>query len=59
MAKDFYASLLQEEAPRLGEEIALEQGWLAPAQVEERAGQLGKTDYARYLRRLVADTGHD
>jgi glucose-1-phosphate thymidylyltransferase len=32
------------------EEIALERGWLTPDEVEERAGRLGKTDYARYLK---------
>lgn len=41
------------------EEIALEQGWLEPAQVEERAERLGKTDYARYLRRRVAEIAGD
>ena len=35
------------------EEIALEQGWLQPSAVEARADRLGKTDYARYLRRRI------
>ena len=33
------------------EEIALELGYLTPDQVRARAGELGKTDYARYLMR--------
>lgn len=37
------------------EEIGLEQGWLTAAQVEARADRLGKTDYARYLRRRAAE----
>jgi glucose-1-phosphate thymidylyltransferase len=37
------------------EEIALEQGWLTSAAVEARADRLGKTDYARYLRRRAAE----
>lgn len=37
------------------EEIGLELGYLTPEQVVERAGRLGKTDYAVYLRRRAAD----
>ena len=37
------------------EEIALEQGWLDSEQVVERAGALGKGDYANYLRRRVQE----
>jgi glucose-1-phosphate thymidylyltransferase len=37
------------------EEIALELGYLAPEQVLERADKLGKTEYAAYLRRRVAE----
>jgi glucose-1-phosphate thymidylyltransferase len=33
------------------EEIALELGYMTPDQVRARAGELGKTDYARYLIR--------
>ena len=33
------------------EEIALENGWLAPDAVRERAGAMGKTEYAEYLVR--------
>ncbi|MEO6041634.1 MAG: glucose-1-phosphate thymidylyltransferase RfbA [Croceibacterium sp.] len=35
------------------EEVALVQGWLDDEAVLRRADALGKTDYARYLRRLV------
>ena len=37
------------------EEIALELGYLTPAQVMERADALGKTEYAAYLRRRAAE----
>ncbi len=37
------------------EEIALERGFLSPEKVLERAGQLGKTEYASYLRKRVAE----
>jgi glucose-1-phosphate thymidylyltransferase len=37
------------------EEIALELGWLDPAGVRRRAGQLGKTDYAEYLVRRAEE----
>lgn len=35
------------------EEIGLENGWLTTEQVERRADELGKGDYAQYLRRRV------
>jgi glucose-1-phosphate thymidylyltransferase len=37
------------------EEIGLELGYLSSAQVLERADALGKTDYARYLRRRAVE----
>ena len=40
------------------EEIALELGYLSGSEVEERAGQLGDTDYARYLRRRAREHVH-
>ncbi|MES2902601.1 MAG: glucose-1-phosphate thymidylyltransferase RfbA [Pseudomonadota bacterium] len=40
------------------EEIALELGYLTPAQMVERADALGKTEYATYLRRRAAEVGH-
>ncbi|MCI5074826.1 glucose-1-phosphate thymidylyltransferase RfbA [Oricola sp.] len=40
------------------EEIGLEQGWLTPEAVEERAATLGKTDYAEYLRRRAREIIH-
>ena len=39
------------------EEIALEQGWVTPDVVTARAGQLGDTDYAAYLRRRAREFG--
>jgi glucose-1-phosphate thymidylyltransferase len=37
------------------EEIAFENGWLTKAQVLDRADRLGKTEYAVYLRRRLAE----
>ena len=37
------------------EEIALELGYLTPDQVLNRASKLGKTEYAEYLRKRVAE----
>ena len=37
------------------EEIALEQGWLSPEDIEKRAATLGDTDYAACLRRRVSE----
>ena len=39
------------------EEIALELGYLTPAQVTARADCLGKTEYAAYLRRRASEVG--
>jgi len=41
------------------EEIALELGYLSPAEVVDRAERLGDTEYARYLVRRVAELDHD
>jgi glucose-1-phosphate thymidylyltransferase len=38
------------------EEIALEKGWLHPEQILKRAGLLGQTGYADYLRRCVQES---
>lgn len=37
------------------EEIGVEQGWVDPARVLERAARLGKNEYATYLRRRMAE----
>ncbi len=37
------------------EEIAFDKGWIDAATMEERAVLMGKTDYARYLRRCIAE----
>lgn len=39
------------------EEIGLDKGWLSSEAVLERAGKLGKTEYAAYLRRRVDELG--
>ncbi|UZD70433.1 glucose-1-phosphate thymidylyltransferase RfbA [Brucella sp. JSBI001] len=41
------------------EEIGLDKGWLSGEAVLERAAKLGKTEYAAYLRRRVAELGKD
>ena len=43
------------------EEIAFDRGWIDASQMEARAVLMGKTDYSRYLRRCVAESGrrHD
>jgi glucose-1-phosphate thymidylyltransferase len=40
------------------EEIAFELGYISDTQVLERAAELGKTDYAEYLRRRMAEFGN-
>ena len=37
------------------EEIGVEMGWLDPQQVLARADRLGSNEYARYLRRRMAE----
>jgi glucose-1-phosphate thymidylyltransferase len=37
------------------EEIAVENGWLQPARVLERAARLGKSEYATYLKRRMTE----
>ncbi len=37
------------------EEIAFHSGWIDAQAVEQRAARLGKTDYAAYLRRILAE----
>lgn len=37
------------------EEIAFHAGWISGGAVEKRAASLGRTDYADYLRRVVAE----
>jgi glucose-1-phosphate thymidylyltransferase len=39
------------------EEIAFNCGYIDAASMERRAARLGKTDYAAYLRRVVAEQG--
>ncbi|ARS28397.1 glucose-1-phosphate thymidylyltransferase RfbA [Sphingomonas sp. KC8] len=37
------------------EEIAFRQGFIGVAELEQAIGKLGKSDYGRYLRRILAD----
>jgi glucose-1-phosphate thymidylyltransferase len=56
-ASEFIAAVEQRQGLKVAclEEIALRQGWLAPADLTRQAAALGKTDYADYLRRVVAE----
>jgi glucose-1-phosphate thymidylyltransferase len=56
-ASSFVRTIQHRQGIRISspEEIALEQGWLTPEKVLERAVQLGKNDYAAYLKRRVAE----
>jgi glucose-1-phosphate thymidylyltransferase len=56
-ASEFIAAVEQRQGLKVAclEEIALRQGWLAPADLTRLAEALGKTDYADYLRRVVAE----
>jgi glucose-1-phosphate thymidylyltransferase len=56
-ASEFIAAVEQRQGLKVAclEEIALRQGWLAPADLTRLAAALGKTDYADYLRRVVAE----
>jgi glucose-1-phosphate thymidylyltransferase len=56
-ASSFVRTIQHRQGIRISspEEIAVEQGWLTPEKVLERAAQLGKNDYAAYLKRRVAE----
>jgi glucose-1-phosphate thymidylyltransferase len=41
------------------EEIAYSCGWITADQVLRQAERLGKTEYATYLKRLIADASDD
>jgi glucose-1-phosphate thymidylyltransferase len=41
------------------EEIAFDRGWISAEQVLRRADSLGKTEYATYLRRRIAEVAQD
>ncbi|MCM2268696.1 MAG: glucose-1-phosphate thymidylyltransferase RfbA [Thermoanaerobaculia bacterium] len=56
-ASEFIAAVEQRQGLKVAclEEIALRQGWLAPAELQAQADALGRTEYADYLRRVVAE----
>jgi glucose-1-phosphate thymidylyltransferase len=56
-AGEFIATVEERQGLQVAclEEIAFRQGWIGVSELEERAHQLGNTDYARYLRRLLED----
>jgi len=56
-ASAFIAAVEQRQGLKVAclEEIALRQGWLEPAALVSQADALGRTEYADYLRRVVAE----
>ncbi len=56
-ASKFIAAIEQRQGLKVAclEEIALRMGWLDGEAVLRLAGELGRTDYADYLRRVVAE----
>jgi glucose-1-phosphate thymidylyltransferase len=56
-ASEFIGAVEQRQGLKVAclEEIALHLGWLSPADLERLADELGKTDYADYLRRVARE----
>jgi glucose-1-phosphate thymidylyltransferase len=56
-ASEFIAAVEQRQGLKVAclEEIAFGKGWLAAGDVLRLAGDLGRTEYADYLRRVVAE----
>jgi glucose-1-phosphate thymidylyltransferase len=56
-ASEFIAAVERRQGLKVAclEEIALRQGWLTAVAVQAQADALGTTDYADYLRRVVAE----
>jgi glucose-1-phosphate thymidylyltransferase len=56
-ASEFIAVVEQRQGLKVAclEEIAFGKGWLAAGDVLRLAGELGRTEYADYLRRVVAE----
>ncbi len=56
-ASEFIAAVENRQGLKVAclEEIAFRQGWLSTSAVERLAESLGQTEYADYLRRLIAE----
>jgi glucose-1-phosphate thymidylyltransferase len=56
-ASNFVRTLQMRQGLHVGnpDEIAHEQGWITDAELLERATLFGKTDYGKYLERLVRE----
>lgn len=56
-ASAFVRTIEQRQGVKIAcpEEIGLEKGWLTAGAVNQRAGLLGKTEYADYLRQRIRD----
>jgi len=58
-AAEFVGTLERRQGTKMAcpEEIAFRMGFIDPAQLRSAADRLGKSDYARYLRRLLEEVG--
>ncbi len=58
-AGNFVRTISQRQGQQIGcpEEIAYVQGWIDDAKMAEHAKTFGKTEYGRYLARLIGDPG--
>ncbi len=56
-ASNFVEAIEQRQGLKVAcpEEIAYQCGWITADQVMEQVARLGKTDYAKYLARLIAE----
>lgn len=56
-AASFVRTIEQRQGIKIAcpEEIAIEQGWLAPEKALDRASQLGNNEYSAYLRRRIPE----
>jgi glucose-1-phosphate thymidylyltransferase len=56
-ASQFIATIERRQGLKVAclEEIAFRQGWIDAAQLEQRAHQLARSEYGRYLRRLLEE----
>lgn len=54
-AGNFVRTLQKRQGLQVGnpDEIAYEQGWISPAQLERRATLYAKSDYGKSLQRLI------
>jgi len=56
-ASEFVATIERRQSLKIccPEEVALRRGFVTPAQIEPWVARLGKSDYATYIRRVMAE----